>query len=295
MTDESPQELAGLGSSSPSERARAAAWLVQNPDAVTARDLMRALQAENVPRLRKVLLTVLELRQKSSTSSRDGSAFHGRSDRRPSQVAPASDQTDIASLIRHELSPAVGWIRLAADSEISSFPTSRTNEAVRKLQRRIDGLVALIKAEEDLHLRRFSLPHVLAESWPDPNTVPIIDPEITEQPIEIETDEGLFSILISNVYQNAIDASTEAVGEASAQVAWGVTEKSFWVRVANPFKGDRFVLNDVIDLGNSSKITHQGRGLALIRSAADRLGIVFDLQGVSGTAIFSFSGKRFYD
>ncbi|MFE4500708.1 hypothetical protein ACFRFQ_12660 [Rhodococcus sp. NPDC056743] len=204
-----------------------------------------------------------------------------------------SDQTDIASLIRHELSPAIGWIRLAADSEISSYPNSKTNEAVRKLQRRIDGLVAMIKSEEELNLRRFSLPHVLIESWPDPHTRPLVSPAATEQAIDIETDEGLFSILISNAYQNAIDASIEATGTASAQVTWGFTDRNYWVRIANPFKGDRLTLTDVIDVGNSSKMAHQGRGLALVRTVASRLGITIDLQGYSGTATFTMSGKRF--
>ncbi|NGP05774.1 GHKL domain-containing protein [Rhodococcus sp. 14C212] len=203
-----------------------------------------------------------------------------------------TDQVDIATLIRHELSPAVGWIRLAADGEISSFSSSKTNEAVRKLQRRIDGLVAMIKSGEELNLRRLRLPHVLIESWPDAHTFPLVRPTADEQTIDIETDEGLFLILMSNIYQNAIDASVEATGAASAQVTWGFTARNYWVRIANPFRGDRLSLTDVVNVGNSSKTAHQGQGLALIQTVAARLGIAITLEGHSGTASFILSGKR---
>jgi hypothetical protein len=203
-----------------------------------------------------------------------------------------SEKVDIAALVRHELSPAVGWIRLAADAEIESFSTSKTNEAVRKLQRRIDGLVAIIKSGEQLNIRRLSLPHVLLDNWPDISTTPAVTPNAEEASIDIETDEGLFSILLSNAFQNAIDASIDATGVASTQITWGYTDQNYWVRVANPFKGDRFNLADVAGIGNSSKMSHQGQGLSLIQTVADRLGLAITLEGVSGTASFSLSGTR---
>jgi hypothetical protein len=254
---------------------------------------MRALQTETVPQVRRLLLQVLESRQKSTAPSHGGAAvISPLTGEPPAHDAVVSEQVDIAALVRHELSPAVGWIRLAADSEIESFATSKTNEAVRKLQRRIDGLVTIIKSGEDLNLRRLSLPHILVDNWPDTHTAPTVMPSEEEASIDIETDEGLFSILLSNVFQNAIDASGDAIGEASAQVTWGYTDQNYWVRVTNPFKGDRFALADVVDVGNSSKMAHQGQGLSLIQTVADRLGLAITLEGISGTASFSLSGTR---
>jgi hypothetical protein len=293
MTSDGPHELDGLGSAAPSERARAAAWLVQNPQRITTRSLMRALQTETVPQVRRLLLQALESRQKQVASP------HGRAVAASPMVGAhaaenveVSEQVDIAALVRHELSPAVGWIRLAADGEIDAFSTSRTNDAVRKLQRRIDGLVAIIKSGEELNLRRLSLPHVLFENWPDAQTTPTVTPSAEEASIDIETDEGLFSILLSNVFQNAIDASADATGKATAQVSWGYTDQNYWVRVANPFNGDRLSLRDVADVGNSSKMAHQGQGLALVQTVANRLGLAITLEGVSGIASFSLSGTR---
>lgn len=297
MTAETPRQLQGLASTAPSNRAKAAGWLIQHPQAITTRALMNALQSETVPQVRRLLLQVLESRQRPTDTSREDSVAASRTTGTPtaSDDAAVSEQIDIAALVRHELSPAVGWIRLAADSEIKSFGTSKTNDAVRKLQRRIDGLVAIIKSGEELNLHRLSLPHALTENWPDTGTLPAVTPSADEDAIDIETDEGLFSMLLSNVFQNAIDASIDATGEAVAQVTWGYTDQSYWVRVANPFKGDRFALADVLDVGSSSKMAHQGQGLSLIKTAADRLGLAITLEGISGTASFSLSGPRPHD
>lgn len=294
MTSETPQELSGLTSAAPSHRANAAGWLVQHPQAITTRALMNALQNETVPQVRRLLLEVLQSRQRPTdiAPGTSGLASQATDLTTVSGHIPVSEHVDIAALVRHELSPAVGWIRLAADSEITSFGNSKTSDAVRKLQRRIDGLVAIIKSSEELNLRRFSLPHILIENWPDAGTVPAVIPSAEEDAIDIETDEGLFAMLLSNVFQNAIDASIDATGEAQTQVTWGYTDLSYWIRVANPFKGDRFALADVLDVGRSSKMAHQGQGLSLIKIVADRLGLAITLEGASGTASFTLSGPR---
>lgn len=297
MTAEIPSELQGLTSTAPSDRAKAAGWLVRRPQTITTRALMNALQTETVPQVRRLLLQTLESRQRQADNSRgDLGVTPQDADTRASGIDVAgSEQVDIAALVRHELSPAVGWIRLAADSEIESFGTSKTNDAVRKLQRRIDGLVAIIKSGEELNLHRFSLPHVLAENWPDTGTALVVTPSAGEDAIDIETDEGLFAMLLSNVFQNAIDASVDATGQVNTQVTWGYTDQSYWVRVSNPFKGNRFSLADVLDVGSSSKMAHQGQGQSLIKMVADRLGLSITLEGVSGTASFSMSGPRPHD
>lgn len=294
MTAGSSSELQGLTSAAPSNRARAAGWLVQNPKEITTRALMNALQDETVPQVRRLLLEVLESRQKLKAVSPGvtGVALRDTGTSISGHHALGSDQVDIAALVRHELSPAVGWIRLAADSEIGAFGASKTNDAVRKLQRRIDGLVAIIKSSEDLNLQRFSLPMLLTENWPDAGKAPVVDPSAEDETIDIVTDEGLFSVLLSNVFQNAIDASIDATGEAVAQVTWGYTDRNYWVRVANPFKGNRFSLEDVLEVGSSSKMAHQGQGLSLIKMVAARLGFAIALEGVSGVASFSLRGSR---
>lgn len=150
----------------------------------------------------------------------------------------------------------------------------------------------MIKSGEELNLRRLSLPHILIDNWPDTHSTPAISPNPDEASIDIETDEGLFSMLLQNVFQNAIDASIDASEKATAQITWGYTDQNYWVRVANPFKGDRLTLTEVVHIGSSSKMAHQGQGLSLIQKVSSRLGLAITLEGVSGTASFTLSGKR---
>ncbi|WP_163888740.1 GHKL domain-containing protein [Mycolicibacterium hippocampi] len=268
------------------------AWLLQHPQQISTRDLIQAIQAETVPRLRKTLIEVLEIRQKASVSGAGDREEVDTGVDGTSQRSSLPDHADVAALIRHELSGPVGWIRLAAADEIPSFATSMTNDAIRKLQRRIDGLVTMIKASEPLKIQRLSLPHVLIENWPYTRDSVLISPANDASSDDIDTDEGLFALMLSNIFQNAMDAALEVEDEPKIHIAWGCTERDFWVRVTNPFKGDRLSLDDVVPVGSSSKKAHQGRGLALIRTVGDRLGLRVSLEGVSGTASFTFSGER---
>lgn len=294
MSNSRDELLAGLSSNAPSERARAAAWLLVHTQDISTRELVQALQAETVPQVRRVLLEVLERRQKASVASKPAATNRVvPPDGEEAAASEASaDAGEIASMVRHELAPAIGWIRLAADAEIPGFATSRTNDAVRRLQLRIDGLVTLIKSRTDLDLRVVDLPLELASSWPDPTITPRISPTPPGSTAHIDTDQGLFALLMSNIYQNAIDASVDATGVADVDVTWGVTDQSFWVRVTNPFRGQRLTFEDVAPIGFSSKAGHQGRGLALIQKIAALLDIVVALDGASGTASFVVNGQR---
>lgn len=280
------RDVAGqLRSSSTNERSRAIRWLLSHPDDVSSKELMRALQSESVPSLRVLLNEVLgrrqQLRPKPDVSVEAA----------PRQTRIAADaRVDYASMIRHELSPAIGWIRLAADKEVKDFPRSATNDAIRKLQRKIDALVALVKEGKELTLSRVPLRDHLLDSWPHPEAAPSFVEGADS--IDIETDEDLSTALLSNVYQNAIDASIEARGTVDVTIAWGHTPTDYWVRISNPFAGQQFALADVTAIGASSKTSHRGQGIALIRSVATRLGVTIDLNGNSGTAVFTMSGKR---
>lgn len=280
-----PELIQNLTSPSPSDRARATNWLKQNPHDIATRDLMRALQVETVPRLRKTLNDVLEARQKRPRGGVE--AEH------PSVAAAetAPTQIDLAGLIRHELSPAIGWIRLAGDKEITDFEGSETNSAIKKLQRRIDGLVTLIKETDGINPRRICLLDALMESWPEPSSRPAFNPAHDPTNVEIETDDSLFTLLLSNAYQNAIEASKERDGYATVNVVWGTTPERFWVRISNPFAGNSFSLDHVLRVGLTSKAAHQGQGVTLMRSAATRLGLAFQIEGQSGLATLTLTGR----
>ncbi len=190
-----------------------------------------------------------------------------------------------------DLQPHPAIPNAVAPTEVPSDEPD-ANKAVQKLRRRIDGLVALIKSSEELNLVEIELPYLSADNWPDSHTLPDITPPSDGAELSIFTDEGLFSLLLSNVYQNAIHAAQEAVGVPDVAVKWGYTDRNYWVRVTNSFVGDRLRMEDVLAIGNSTKMAHQGQGLALVEFVADRLGVAINLVGGSGTASFSLSGAR---
>ena len=279
-----------LSSSSPLVRARAIAALRLDPLAISSRDLLTALQMEPVPRLRLALNEILEARQKLSETDRPARDSQLES----GDVAVSVKlEHDFGSLIRHELSPAIGWIRRAANSELERFPESATNAAIRKLQRRLDGLVALTKEVNELRLEDAFLSDLLVESWPDPHSAPKLISESASEKrvVTVKTDISLFCTLMSNVYQNAIDAAATFDEPDSIQVAWGVSRNSYWIRVTNRFSGQRFALADVLTGGLTSKSGHQGQGLGVITSAARQLGLSFDIEGQSGTASSVLHGQ----
>lgn len=284
-----------LTSHSPNERAKAINWLKQHPHEITSSDLMKAMQAETIPRLQLGLNQALKARQ--TNSFMDGaSSPKSTLVEDPGEITlPKTPELDLAGLVRHELSPAVGWIRLAADGEISNFDESATNHAVKKLQRRIDGLIALIKQTHPLNYTRTSLDSALIESWPDPQTRPATAPDSGAENLEIETDISLFHLVLANAYQNAIDASMEHDGKVNVTVAWGVESHRFWIRITNPFAGHKFEFEDVFLEGHSSKAAHQGKGVALMNMAAKRLGYTFQVRGQSGHATTIIGGKIAHD
>ena len=47
------------------------------------------------------------------------------------------------------------------------------------------------------------------------------------------------------------------------------------------------MLDDVLAVGSTSKMSHQGQGLALVLMVAERLGISVTLEGQSGVASFA--------
>lgn len=240
-----------------------------------------------MPQIRQVFNDILTARESLTNATLSDSA---------SQELPSKHGyvPELARLIRHELSPPIGWIRKAGSREITGFQRSATNDAVNRLERRIDALIALIREGSDLDLVECDLERTLRDCWPDltvaPNFVPA--PDLAGQPAIIFTDIGLFEILLANVYQNAIDASLEMEEERPIEVSWSLVGERFWVRVSNAFAGTQFDIQDVETTGISSKSGHQGIGLALIKTATEKLSYGFKIAGRSGVATFTLTGGR---
>lgn len=288
LTQSPPEWLdESLNSSSPSSRQRAALWIKSSPEAVQVRVIMRAMQRETVPQIRQIFNDVLAVRESlTNAAPLDPSADELSSVQR--QIP------ELARLIRHELSPPIGWIRKAGAREIGHFQRSLTSDAVNRLERRIDALIALIREGSDLDLVECNLEQTLRECWPDMTAEPIFmpAPDLAGRSAVVDTDIGLFEILLANAYQNAIDASLEVEDPGPIEVSWSVVGDRFWVRISNSFEGAQFDVRDVETTGISSKSGHQGIGVSLIKTASEKLGYGFKISGRGGVATFTITGGR---
>lgn len=266
-----------LESSSPSERLRAATWAKAHPAAMNAGTLMRALQNEPVPQIRQILNDTLAVRQL---------------ERLVGSGEPSSAVPDLARLLRHELSPPIGWIRRAGTREIPEFQRSSTNDAINRLERRIDALISLIKSDAALEISECNLETILRDVWPDFSDDPHFSPapDLSGRAVILRTDVGLLELLLANAYQNAIDARIEVQDAPPIGIAWGEARGRFWVRISNAFSGTQFDIEDVEATGISTKVGHQGVGIALIKSATERMGYGFRVAGSSGMATFTLTG-----
>jgi len=273
-----------LNSESPSMRLKAATWAKSHPNDVSVTILMRSLQKEPVNQIRQIFNDVLATRQTAQLQTDVGASS--------AAVAAQVAIPELARLIRHELSPPIGWIRRAGNREIEDFPRSSTNDALNRLERRVDAIIALIKSDSALDLVTVSLESLLRDSWPDFTKSATFSPaqELLGRQPDIETDVGLFELILSNAYQNAIDASNELTDPPPISVSWSEVGGRFWIRISNGFSGNQFDIQDVQATGISTKVGHQGIGISLIKTATSRLKYGFRVTGQSGLATFTLTG-----
>ena len=277
-----------LASESPSARAWAALELKGDPLKIDRPFLLKAIQVETVPRIRETLNEVLELRQRFGVR-RDSKKNAVESARAPVETEPTFP--DIGRTIHHELEPAIGRIRSAANKEIPSFGASKTGRAIVKLVRRVEGLVALFKTRQELENQELDLGELVISSWPDPDGRPALSGSAEVGSMPIHTDEMLFCLLLTNAFQNALDAASEIGKTNEVRADWGLAGDRFWVTITNPFDGLRLDAFTVEGTGATTKMDHQGHGLSLMKVAAELLALTFELRGDSGIATFALAGS----
>lgn len=278
----------------PSVRMRGATQLLKEELSTRERPAVLAAHSrEPVPQVRAVLLQVLMRMDAGQPRQPDSASGEGSSS--SPQVGEAVELLqDIGHLIRHELSPAVGWIELAADDEVDNYDFSETQKAVAALWRRVVGLADLASAHRQPTYERASLLELLTRATPpDARSLFNFDPALARDDT-IQTDTSLFELFVGNALKNAADAvktlATDQAGTVS--VVMGLEPHDFWVTITNPFSGVAFAFEDVAASGFSSKATQRGLGTRIMVLAARRLDYEFHLQGVGGIATFSLRGRR---
>lgn len=278
--------LEALASRLPSDRMTAAAWLSSHTPPTALRPAITAAAArEGVPRIKTVLQQALRTAGRPDASDVGGAES-------ASSVLP-SVLSDLASLIQHEMQPAIGWVRYAAHGDIPKFESSNTNSAIEGLRRRVDGLVQLADAHRLPRRTSASLYELLKWSVPKDQHEGLFVFEAPEGVDDfIDTDAGLFMLIISNAMQNAADAVVATDAPSSVFVTVGVSLKDFWVAIVNRHPGANWEFSDVAATGVSSKANKRGLGTRVMNLAATRLGYDLDLHANGGTVTFTVRGPR---
>lgn len=275
---------------SPTERARALDTIrpIATPQDIPA--LRMALQNESVGSLRRQLGALIRRLELQNADSRGAGIRHAE----PLVDLNAILEENAISWIRHELEPAIGWLRLAASREVNGFSESETNRAIQGLRRRLDNAEALVRATAPPKLSEASLSEVIAVAissggLPADRISVVID---QDQPDLFVTDVRLFTLIVQNAVANALDAISQLRRETSHSVfvSGAVSGDRLWLRVTNQFTGREFAMSEVEGVGVTGKDGHQGQGLSLMRHAAMRLGYDLRVKAEGGVAELVLAG-----
>lgn len=280
---------AALLSSLPSVRMQAVQWAIENtlPSEYES-ILVKAASGEGVPRVRSAMSIALRQFSRPILAEETYNAHEGK-------IEIASLLDDLSGIIRHEMQPAIGWIRHAAKKEIPDFEASATNTATEALLRRVRGLSDLAAAHRLPSRESVSLSEIVSKCISTEYPASMFSLDSVDQPSDdILTDPGLLTLVLANAVQNAADASRDLPpGEGQILISTNVNEKRFWLTISNRFVGASFELSGVSASGRTTKRGHRGLGTRIIELATSRLGYEFDLKAAGATATFSLRGNRF--
>jgi signal transduction histidine kinase len=281
------QRVKQLSSRSPFERQKAATWFVANTEEGNSSFLASAVQRESVPSIRRLLLHALVNRQATTDPLADVVLLDdARIDRTVGAFQSRLTSADVSSMVWHELSPPIGWLASSLREESETYESGAPWRALQSLERRLEGLVALLKLEEPLSLSRVRLADALAEAWPNVDRVPDVRWEAGTDTTEVLTDRGLLNTVLANLLQNAEDAAPSGT---PVVVRVGALGERFWLRISNHFHGLSFETTDG-GPAVSTKSIQRGRGTGYIFLAARRLGLEVTIRGDSGVAVASLTG-----
>jgi signal transduction histidine kinase len=283
-----PSFLELLSSPLPSERMSAARYFASNPVDVEARILLIAVSKETVEPIKR-LLRVAAQRINGSSS--------GLVVRTPAK-SENDDQIEgpsAAAIIRHELDPVIGWIRLAATNELGNFESSNLNREIENLQARIDGVISILEAERTpIVLSIVQIPEVVSDVFVNSSQTPLLitcESEADEGTV-IESNLPLLRMILGNALTNAVEANDSLnLEERFVSVAYAIEGDKFRIVIVNPTQVRAASGSEFEQSGFSLKADHKGYGMQIIRTAARRLGYTTSLDVTANIATFALRGK----
>lgn len=282
-----------LVNGNPRVRLDAARFLARHAVADDHPLLMSALKSEDVAWVRNALTTALRRLAPGSAEGESTGTVGYDLDLEVAELR-ADAQVLITGQLLHELEPLVGILRVRLLSEWPGFATSKSDEAMERVERFLESLRALNTASrvptiEEVPLRTAMDELVEELAAPESVSVGAAGPELT-----VSSNKTLLQLIVRNGLRNALDVTDVDKGDRVA-VSWGPTNNGgFFVSVVDrgpgPPQGAQMY---AFVMGTSSKTGHLGMGLAIAKQAAEALGGDLALrQGATGGAVLEFRVDR---
>lgn len=274
--------------SSPSVRLRldAARFLVRRASPDDADVLRSVLSGETVAWVRSALERALARAERADSAA---SANVFIEDDALAESMHAEAVVEVTGELLHELEPLLGMLRVRLGAEWSQFESSKSAQALDRLEMLMEAIRELNTASRIPTLESIELAQLfteLAEEFrtDDADLIAISGPEVT-----VQSSRGLLETMIRNALRNAMEASVKSA--TLPVLTWGAVGDGFFIAVLDSGVGPPAGLDRAFEVGRSTKEGHLGMGLAIADRAASALGGDATLRRrPEGGAVFEYRG-----
>lgn len=252
--------LQALQTGNADERHRAARALLTSAATIDREILVRAVHKERIPRIRVLLQDTLH-RVASSPAADEN---------RPEVAARESAAMaieDTAKMVVHQVSRLLTFLANAAEKEVENYEQSNTFALIERMDRLVRAIERFGNAASSPVITEFDLNNLISEvSSTELGSMGVeVENASGPSPILVVGDRGLIDHALTTGIRNAIEASI-AVSEGHPPrviVNAGETDKDYWVVVLDRGIGLPPASHNAKEFGVTTKVGHEGTGLAI--------------------------------
>jgi signal transduction histidine kinase len=286
------EALEALRASRISDRLRAARLLIRVAELRDIAQMESALSKEKVPWVRHALQQAI-FRLRGERHETAELVATDELELGPEPVAHDSTRDTIGQVL-HELTPAVGRLKLAALREVPAYETSRLAEEFSRLDELIEMFERWRRVNSPLHIKEFELDRLIEEVIEEEGvsgTQILRKSEVSGA--VVLSDRAFFKVVVANGLRNAVQAVLAKGAQKHASdgvmVSFGMTDREAWVAINDDGVGLPGSSEHIFKSTTTTKPGHLGLGLPIALTAASRLGGEITLTPVSsGGARFMF-------
>jgi signal transduction histidine kinase len=261
-----------LNSDATEVRLRGARYFSRDADAADVPRIKAALKRENVPWIRRALLSAMARAEQApgpqeAAERTAADEFDGLD----AQQVFAKAAEQVADSLIHELAPVVGLLRVVLPRELNgAFEASQSRRYVDQLHSLMTAIRALKRANAVPTFKQFQIAEVIADivaAAPNPEGVVI---QTAGPPrLSVSADKDQLTLAISNGLRNSLEAVHLYSKTTPPRIVltWGATQTDNYVVIKDTGPGFQGDPTAALKLGATSKNGHVGFGLALAQQA----------------------------